>query len=250
MATTDVLQPVALLGAVVALARPADLVGDVRRGCASSRSGRPLREVDEQLGGRLRVGHGPVRGGVVAAEHEPHEVGELPGAGIGVQLVGRARACRTRRSASSSASFGRWRSTNGRSKATLCATTGASPTHSAKLASTSDAVGALATSSSLMPWIWWPMIERPGLTSDSKRSTTSPPRTLERGDVDDVAVLRLHGGRLEVEHHELGVPSARRLPSFTTESALGPRNGSFLALPAVATSFSCRSMLFCSSCWP
>ena len=45
-------------------------------------------------------------------------------------------------------------------------------------------------------------------------------------------------------------PAASALPSLTTESALGPRNGSFLGLPAVATSFSCSSMLCWSSAWP
>src|SRR5256885_1585770 len=35
----------------------------------------------------------------------------------------------------------------------------------------------------------------------------------QRGDVDDVAVLRLHGGRLDVEDHELGLlGEARREP--------------------------------------
>ena len=140
---------------------------------------------------------------------------------------------------------------NGTSKATLCATSGASPTHSAKRDSTSAAVGAPATSSSADAMDLVPDDRAAGVHQRLEPVDDLAIAHLQRGDVDDVAVLRLHGGRLEVEDHELGIePSPSALPSLTTESAFGPRNGSFFGLPAVSTSFSCRSMLFWSSAWP
>ncbi len=87
VAAPDVLEGLALLGAVVRLLAPSNLVGDV-----GADGVQPLDEVagqaDEQLGGGLRVGHRPMSGGMVLAEDEAHEVGELVAAGIGVQLVG------------------------------------------------------------------------------------------------------------------------------------------------------------------
>ena len=60
VAAPDVLEPVALLGAVVALASAADLVGDVVADRVEP-LGQAGREVHEQLGGGLRVGHRAVR---------------------------------------------------------------------------------------------------------------------------------------------------------------------------------------------
>ncbi len=45
-------------------------------------------------------------------------------------------------------------------------------------------------------------------------------------------------------------PSESILPSLATESAFGPTNGTFFGAPAEATSFSWRSIDFCSSAWP
>ena len=131
----------------------------------------------------------------------------------------------------------------------LCATIGASPTHCVKLVRTSAAVGALATSSVLMPWTWWPTIRRPGLTRDSNRSDLAVAHA-QGGEVDDVAVLGLHRRRLEVEDHELVAAFGEQLAELDHRVGLGADERLLLRVPAEATSFSCRSIDCWSSAWP
>ena len=145
---------------------------------ASSRPARPSVRFDEQLGGGLRVRHGPMRGGVVPSEDEAHQVGQLVGAGIGVELIGQLQRVvhRARLPA------GVVRQVAQDERHVECDVVRdqrrvADPLREARSGPRPRSARRLRRSS-LMPWIWWPTIERPGLTSDSKRSTTSPSRTL------------------------------------------------------------------------
>ena len=228
MASPDVLETVTLLGAVVALARPAHLVGDLAAKRVEALR-EAAREVEEELRGRLRVRHGAMRRRVVATEHESHQVGQLVAAGIGVELVAELEGVE----------HGRWLpAAVGRQVAEherdvepgvvgddrgLPHPVDEAAEHLGSGRRVGDVIGLDAVH--LVPDDRAARVHQRLECIDDLAIAHA-----QRGDVDDVAVLGLHGGRLEVEHDELVAALGEQLPELDDRRGLGSDERDLLRL--------------------
>ena len=229
MTAADVLQAVALLAAVVALSSATDLVGDVGTDRVEL-LGKPADHLDEQLRGGLGIGHGPVGTRVVPSEDEADEVAQLPAARVGVELVGELE-----------------RVVDG--LRLPLDVVRHMPEHERQVEA--DVVGhdrrvadpfrelrkniggcrrgrdvGIGQAMDLVPDDGTARIDQ-RLEAIDHLSIANP----QRGQVDDIAVLRLHRGGLEVKDDELAVAMRQRLAQLDDRIGLGADEGHLLGAP-------------------
>ena len=229
MAAADVLEPVALLGAVVALASAADLIGDVGANRVEP-LGQAGREVHEQLGGGLRVGHRAMRDDMLTTEDESHEVAELPRPRIGVELVGQLERVEDR---------GRLplhvvREVAQQIRQVEADVVGHDRCVADPLGEVREHLGGRRRIGDVVGVDAVDLVSddrAPGVDERLEAIDDLAVAHAERGDVDDVAVLRLHRGRLEIEDDELGLALGEALAELDDRVGLRTDERLLLRLP-------------------